>query len=89
MNECFFIGNVIEIGKFKFIVNSKIKYKSKITMKIKLLDGNIINGIAYNEVADYILRNNFLKSTVFIQGILRNKTKELQINIYNITKVKF
>lgn len=66
MNVCFFIGEVLEIGKFKFIVNPKIHFKSEITMKIKLIDGNIISVIAYNEVADYILRNNFFKSKVMV-----------------------
>ena len=36
MNKCFFIGNIIEISKFKFIL--KGEHKSKITIKIKLLD---------------------------------------------------
>ncbi len=87
MNVCFFIGEVLEIGKFKFIVNPKIHFKSEITMKIKLIDGNIISVIAYNEVADYILRNNFFKSKVFMQGNLRSSTKKIYINIYHIVKV--
>lgn len=86
MNECFFIGNVIEVGKFKFIINPEIQYKSEIITKIKLLDGNIIKVVAYDEVADYILRNNLMNSTVFIRGKLRNKSKELQINISHIKK---
>ena len=87
MNECFFIGEVIEVGKFKFILNSKIKHKSEIILKVKLFDGNSINAIAYDEKADYILRNDFLTSIVFIQGRLEDRPKEIQINILYIEKM--
>ena len=36
MNKCFFIGDIIEVSKFKFIL--KGEHKSKITIKIRLLD---------------------------------------------------
>lgn len=87
MNECFFIGNIIEIGKFKFILNPKIKYKSKIQIKVKLFDGNLVDAVAYDETADYILRNNFYNTTVFIQGKVRNEENKLNIKIYYIKKL--
>ena len=87
MNECFFIGNVIEIGKFKFILNQKIKHKSKIQIKVKLFDGNLVDAVAYDETADYIFRNDFNKTTVFIQGKIRNEANKLNIKIDYIKKL--
>lgn len=77
MNKCFLIGDLIKIEKFKFIINEKIKYKSQISMKLKTLDKNIIELIAYDEVADYILRNKFEKNLIFISG-------EIQLIIFII-----
>lgn len=86
MNKCFFIGYVIEVGRFRFILNSETKYKSEIIIKIKLLDGNIINAVGYDDIADYILRNNFLTKTVLVQGRLKCESKEIQIVINYIEK---
>lgn len=85
MNECFFIGTIIEKEKFKFILNEK--HKSKIEMKIKLIDGNIVKIVAYDEKADYIFRNNFTDDMVFIQGKIKNKNKQLIIIIKYIEKI--
>ena len=86
MNKCFFIGKIIKNNGFKFILNKK--NKSKIEMKIKLADENILKIIAYDEKADFIFRNNFnLNDIVFVQGKLRKKDKELVIIINYIEKV--
>lgn len=75
MNISFFIGNVVNIEDFKFILNSK-KHKSKIALNLKLLDKNIIKIVAYDETADYVLRNVCLGNTIFIQGKLRQELAE-------------
>jgi len=80
MNEVFLIGKIIEQSNFRFILNNK--HKSEICMKIKTLDGNIINLIAYDKSADYIVRNNFLNKMVFMQGKINSVLKK--VNIYFI-----
>ena len=88
MNKCFFMGNVVEVQKFKFILNKNKKHKSEITLKVKLLDGNYINAIAYDEVADYVLRNNFSNNMVCIQGSLEQNAKVVHAVIKYIEKLK-
>lgn len=78
MNIGFFIGKILEIEKFKFIINSKDGRKSRIVINVELLDGNIIKAIAYDETADYILRNNYFEKEVFIKGRLECVTILLQ-----------
>ena len=80
MNKCFLIGKIIEIEKFKFIISKKSTNKSQIVLKIKLIDGTIVNTIAYDEVADYILRNNFSLNKVYIQGRIENSSNNMQVN---------
>ena len=89
MNECFFIGKIIKIGKFKFICSSKTKHMSEIKIKLKLLDGTIINVIGYDAVADYILRNVHNENIVFINGRVICKLKEIYIKMCHIEKIKF
>lgn len=84
MNIGFFIGKILEIEKFKFIINSKDGRKSRIVIKVELLDGNIIKAIAYDETADYILRNDYFEKEVFIKGRLECVLKEMQVVIHYI-----
>lgn len=81
MNIGFFIGDVINESNFKFIINQKEKHKSKLELEIKLLDGNIITAIGYDEKADYLLRKDFLEKRVFVQGKLINDKKKTKIVI--------
>ncbi len=76
MNISFFIGNVVKIEDFKFILDSK-KHKSKISLKLKLLDKNEIKVVAYDETADYVLRNVSLGNILFIQGKLKQELAEI------------
>ena len=84
MNIGFFIGKILEIEKFKFIINSKDGRKSRIVIKVELLDGKIIKAIAYDETADYILRNDYFEKEVFIKGRLECILKEMQVVIHYI-----
>ncbi len=86
MNECFFIGEIIETNGFKFILNKS--HKSKIEMKLKLIDKNILSVIAYDEKADYIFRNNFSGDKVCIQGRLKEENKQLIIIVKYIEKIQ-
>ena len=88
MNKFLCMGTIIEIGKFKFILKSEIKYKSEIKIKIKLFDGNMINAVAYDKVADYILRNKLLNVTAILEGVLTCEAKGIYMNIYYIEKCK-
>lgn len=85
MNKCFFIGKVIEKGDFRFILNKKKKHKSQITGKAQLLDETIINFIGYDEMADYIYRNEF--EYIYMSGSLIELNKNLFIEIEEIKKV--
>lgn len=89
MNICFMMGTIVEIERFKFILNKQTKHKSRVAMRIKLIDGKIIEVIAYDQMADYILRNEFLNSVVFVQGELESKSRrEIIINAYYIEKLR-
>lgn len=80
MNISFFIGKVINIENFKFILNSK-EHRSKIVLNLKLLDKNKIRVVAYDETADYVLRNILIGNIVFIQGILKQELAEIIVVI--------
>lgn len=82
MNEGYFLGEIIDVGKFKFIYEGSLIHKSVICLKMKLIDGQIIDLRGYDEVADLILRNKF--RFVYISG--RIKT-EGYIQIKEIEKV--
>ena len=95
MNEVFIIGKVAEISPFKFIIYEKPKNKdtkpkkifekhqSVIEMKIELVKGDALKAIAYDEKADYVLRNDFQGKIVFINGKARQKnvTNRRDINV--------
>ena len=85
MNRCFVIGKIIEKGNFKFILNKKIKHKSRIEVKIKLQRGNIVQAVAFDSIADYVLRKKL--KNVFIYGSLRNIDKQLKVEIIEIREI--
>ena len=63
MNECFFIGKIINDIDFKFIVNSK-KYYSISIFQIELNNKSIMTVKGYNEIADFcyksLIKNNYI-----------------------------
>jgi hypothetical protein len=82
MNEGYFLGEIIDVGKFKFIYGGDLIHKSVICLKMKLIDGQIVNLRGYDEVADLILRNEF--KFVYISGKLKT---EGYIQIKEIEKI--
>ena len=77
MNEVFLSGKVITEIEFKFIINSKRISKVKFSIET-LTDSEIINILAYDEMADYIFRNIKRKDTVVINGYLENNNVVLK-----------
>lgn len=71
MNEVFLIGKVIGNVNFNFIINSK--HNSIARFNIKSLNGQIINIIAYNRLADFVYSKVNLNDLVFIYGYLSQK----------------
>lgn len=71
MNEVFLIGKVITKVDFKFIINSKRLSKAKFKIKA-LVDKEIINIVAYDELADYIFRNIKFQDIVMINGYIES-----------------
>jgi len=71
MNRGFFLGKVLSIGKFKFIYGENLIHKSMIELTVELFDGNIVIFRGYDNIADYILQNEF--EFVYIEGILRTE----------------
>ena len=79
MNEVFLIGKVISNVNFNFIINSK--HNSIARFNIKSLNGQIINIIAYDSLADFVYSKVNLDNLVFIFGYLNEKgviVKELK-----------
>lgn len=85
MNKCFFIGKLIEKENLKFILNKKKKHKSQIIGKMQLLDETIINIIGYDEMADYMYRNEL--EYIYISGSLIEINNLFFVEIEEIKKV--
>ena len=85
MNKVFLIGKVISNVNFNFIINSK--HNSIARFNIKSLNGQIINIIAYDSLADFVYSKVNLDNLVFIYGYLNEKgvvVKELKkLQIFN------
>lgn len=80
MNEVFLIGKVISNVNFNFIINSK--HISIVRFNIKSLNGQIINVIAYDNLADFVYSKVNLNNLVFIYGYLNQEgivVKKLKI----------
>lgn len=86
MNKCFFIGKIIEKGNFKFILNKNIRHKSQIQCKLVLSNNSIIDIIAYDRTADYILRKKI--DFVLIYGRLEQTENGIQVEITEIFNLK-
>ena len=76
MNKCFFIGELEKKDELKFIYKEDKTHKSIIICNLKLLDGNIITVLGYDEIADYIYKKE--PNLVLIYGtILENMQVEI------------
>lgn len=83
MNKVFLIGEIIYTGKFKFIYGRNLIHKSVISIKVKLIGGEIVYLRGFDEIADEILRSDF--KFVYIQGELKT---EGYIKINQIEKIE-
>ena len=83
MNEVFLIGKIVTEISFKFIINSK-NNKSIVNFEIESVDKQIINLIAYDEIADYCYSKLNKDKYIFIYG----KLNELGIIIKNVRRLK-
>lgn len=71
MNECFFIGKIIEDIEFKFINKKrKTQNNSIVLFKLKTLDKNMLRVKAYDEIADFCYSKLEKNDLVFIVGKL-------------------
>ena len=68
MNICILQGKIISKIEYKFIINSKNKAIAYFEME--LLDKNIINVKAYNDLADKCYRRLMTGNKIYIEGIL-------------------
>lgn len=71
MNEVFLIGKVISNVTFEFMIN--YKHISIARFNIKSMNGQIINVIAYDNLADFVYSKVNLNNLVFIYGYLNQK----------------
>ena len=85
MNEYFGIGKVIRKENFKFVLNKN--HKSRIAMTIKLIDANEVQIVAYDEKADYMIRNIFEGDVILIQGKLKSENNILIIEVKYVEKI--
>ena len=79
MNECFFAGKIIDIYKFKFIYNKKINHKCVINFKLQLLDNQLIELIAFDELVDEVIANKFKFVYIYAEIIddMNTRIKEI------------
>ena len=81
MNLCFLFAQIITDLQYDFFYNSK-KHISIIKFKVKEKN-NIINVIAYDDMADYIYRSFYKQDFICILGYLNNK---MHVNVLKIEK---
>ena len=83
INLCFLNGKVINEIDLKFIYDRRKKTLSKkntsiVKIKLELLDGQVIELYAYNDMADYVFRTVKKCDYITIQGKLRNNYVEVE-----------
>ena len=71
MNIVIILGEVVKTYKFKFIYGKKLIHKSIMKIKVRSFDGEEIECVGYDDIADKILRNRF--KFVCIEGSLRTE----------------
>lgn len=76
MNRCFLAGWIEDIYKFKFIYNKNIKHKCIANFKLKLLDKQEIEVIAFDELIETVIINKF-KFVYIYAKFARNMNIEL------------
>ena len=81
MNLCFLFAQIITDLQYDFFYNSK-KHISIIKFKVKEKN-NIINVIAYDDMADYIYRSFYKQDFICILGYLNNS---MYVNVLEIEK---
>ncbi len=81
MNKGYFLGEVINTGRFKFIYGNDLSHKSMIEIEVKFPDEQTALFRGY-DIADYILKNEF--KFVYIVGKLRTNN---YIEIKEIEKI--
>ena len=82
MNECFLFVERVSNIDFRFIINRK--EKSLVKIKAKLLNNSEIELFAYDDLADYIYKENL--ESFFVRGSIR---ENMQIEIREIYKFKY
>lgn len=85
MNECFLMGIVVEEVNFKFVLNGK--NDAIAILKIRLLNNEIVNIVAYNEQADYCFRKLYKDDKIFIYGYLENDKCGVNVIVHYIYKI--
>ena len=81
MNECYLIIQIISEINFKFIINQK--QKSIVIFKAKLLNDSEVTIVAYDELADYIYKNQ--PKNMCIRGEIISEMKVAIKEIYKKT----
>ena len=77
MNICFIIGKIISDVKFDFIIGNNKCFKngkmSVVRFKLELIDGNIVNIIGYNDIADFCYQKLDKNYNVIVEGIIKTE----------------
>lgn len=82
MNICFFTGEKINEGTFKFIISKNIKHKSQYTFKLKVDNETVIDVICYDNVADYMVKQEF--KYIVIIGSIETIDEKIYINLRTV-----
>lgn len=84
MNYCFILGKIINDVDIEFILESK--HYSIVLLKLILLNGSVIEALAYNEVADYCYRYFKRNDLILIKGKINSKMKIVIKNLEKFNK---
>ena len=91
MNICFLIGKIISDVKFDFVIGNNKYFKNEkisvVRFKVELIDGNIINVIGYNYIADFCYQKLEKGNIVNILGKLNSKM-EIEIKEFERGQLK-
>ena len=82
MNECFFLGKIANVYNFSFVYNKSIKHKCVIKFKLKLLNEEYIEILAFDDLIDKVIINK-LKFVYIHAEIIENMNINLKKIIVN------